>query len=218
MSPAFAVLITVISVILLSVALVAVIYWAQNRMKDTSATQRAITDGELIKLFADQPDGLLSPHRLADLTDLSRSQARHRLNAFYAVGILKKSHNQKARSFFSLRDPYVEPPEVAFSPDPFLTMEDLMKLFRAHDGQLTVQQMLLATRLPLKVLRREMKHFEKEGIVEQLSTTHGSYGGTMAKFYVLQDPYRSDPTAFEARAGALDLELKELLTNEQLIV
>ena len=218
MGPTVGGIIIVFGIVLAAVALMALLYWAPKLMTDTSTTQRAITDGGLIKLFADQPDGLLSPHRLSDLTDLTLSQARQRLNAFYAIGILKKSHNQKARSFFSLREPYSEPPAVAFSPDPFLTMEDLMKVFRAHDGQITVQEMILATRLPLRVLIREMKHFEKQGIVEQLSTTHGSNGGTMVKFYVLQDPYRSDPTAFEARAGTVNMELKELLTNEQLIV
>lgn len=38
------------------------------------------------------------------------------------------------------------------------------------------------------------------------------------RFYILQEPYRSNPERFRARSGQLDLELKEILLNENLIV
>lgn len=193
--------------------------WAiNNYQNNTNATQRAITDSDLVRLFHQQPDGFLSPHRLAEITDLKLSEARQRLVAFNAVGILKKSHNKRGRYFYSLREPFQEPPTVAFSPDPFLTVEDLLQLFDAYGGRISIQDMILATRLPLKVLMREMKHFEKEKIVEQLKTSEGAYSTNINKFYVLQDPYRTDPNAFRKRAGEVDLKLKELLKNENLII
>ncbi|OAV42604.1 hypothetical protein [Lewinella sp. 4G2] len=182
-------------------------------------TQRTITDVDLIKLFAEQPDGLLSPHRLAEITGMTVPQARMRLTSFHTVGLLSVSYNKKARYFYSLAEPYAEPPEVNLSQEPFLTVDDLLQLYATDtDGQLTMQEIILATRLPLEVVKREMAHFEKEGIVQQLYNMdmHGTTVRT--KFFVLEEPYRSNPSSLQSRGTTLDLQLKELLRDENLIV
>lgn len=192
--------------------------WGIQAMMNTTKTQRNVTDAELIKLLDGQPDGLLSPHQLAELTGMTVSQARRRFSAFHVAGMLHSSYNNRARSFYGLKVPYSEPPNLELSPDPFLTVEDMLQLFDAYGGRLTVQDMLLATKLPLAVLMREMKHFEKEGVVQQLTSTTAAYSGVTSKFFVLQEPYRSDPGAFQARAGEVDLELRTILRAEDLIV
>ena len=75
----------------------------------------------------------------------------------------------------------------------------------------------MATGLPLAVIKREMKYFEKQGTVQRLVRANTS-GMAMERFFVLQDPYRSDPDRFRAKAGVLDLELREILKNDNLIV
>jgi len=77
--------------------------------------------------------------------------------------------------------------------------------------------MIMATGLPLDVLKRELKYFEKQKTVQKLKRADAQ-GMITKRFFVLQDPYRSDPEHFRARAGQLDLELKEILVNENLIV
>ena len=212
----FPILILVVTLVMLLI--VFLIRQGNKSMMNTTKTQRNVTDAELIKLLDDQPDGLLSPHQLAKLTGMKVSQARHRLSAFSIAGMLHQSYNSRARSFYGLKVPYAEPPNLELSPDPFLTVEDMLQLFEAYGGRVTVQDMLLATRLPLAVLMREMKHFEKEGVVQQLTSTTAAYSGVTSKFFVLQEPYRSDPGAFQARAGEVDLELRTILRAEDLIV
>lgn len=208
------VLVTALTILLL----VFLIRQGNQAMINTTKTQRHVTDAGLIKLLNDQPDGLLSPHQLAELTGMTVNQARRRFTAFSVAGMLHQSYNSRARSFYALKAPYTEPPELELSPEPFLTVEDMLQLFSAYGGRLTVQDMLLATRLPLAVLMREMKHFEKGGVVQQLTSTTAAYSGVTSKFFVLQEPYRSDPGAFQARAGEVDLELRTILRAEDLIV
>lgn len=218
MNPALKPFIGISAMILIFSLIYFVITTLLKARMNTQATQREISDADLVKLIHDQPDGLLSPHRLAKQTKLKLGQARKRLNAFYLAGVLRRSYNKRGRYYYGLREAYREPPTVAFSPDPFLTVDDLVQLFAAYEGKLTIQEMVVATRLPLPVLLRELKHFEKEKVVEELKSSFGTYGSTMSKFYVLQEPYRSDPAAFRERAGAMDLKLKELLTNDNLLV
>ena len=189
----------------------------QYQKKTNKETQREITDRDLLRLIAAQPDQLLSPHQMRDKTGMTLNQCRTRLSALFSYGILNKSSNSRGRSFFGFRVPLVERQELELSPDPFLTVEDLLQIFEMYDYRVTPQDLIMATGLPLSVIKREMKHFEKEGILQRLSTMQ-QQGMTMMRFFVLQEPYRSDPEQFRRRAGVLDLEMREILRNDNLIV
>jgi len=72
------------------------------------------------------------------------------------------------RYFYGLKEPLVEDKNLTLSPDPFLTVEDLLIIFEAHDYRVSAQELIMAAGLPLSVIKREMKHFEKEGIVQSM--------------------------------------------------
>lgn len=195
----------------------ALIYWVMFQKKQNADTQREISDRDLLRLLASQPDGLLSPHQLADQSGLTLNQARTRLSALMMYGILERSHNRRARYFYGLQDPLEEAPDLALSPAPFLTVEDLLNIFRHYNYRVSPQNLIMATGLPLAIIKREMKHFEAEGIVQKLQRVKHT-GSVMESYFVLQEPYRSDPEQFRARAGTLDLEMREILRNDNLIL
>ncbi len=185
--------------------------------KTNRKTQRHLSDRDLLRMLRDEPDQLLSPHQLRDKTEMTLNESRTRLSALMSYGILQRSSNSKGRHFYGTREPVNEPPELALSPDPFLTVEDLLQIFEAYDYKVTAQQMIMATGLPLDVLKRELKYFEDQKIVQKLKRTDAQ-GMTTKRFFVLQDPYRSDPERFRSQADKLDLEMREILLNDNLIV
>ncbi|MEL7159863.1 MAG: hypothetical protein AAFN92_03825 [Bacteroidota bacterium] len=180
-------------------------------------TQRLLSDRDLLELIQGQPDQLLTPHQLRDASELTLTQARGRLSDLFMYGILTRSYNSKGRYFYGLSDPLSKQPDLELSPEPFLTVEDLLALFDTYGNQITAQEMIVATGLPLAIIKRELKHFEKEGIVQVLKRSQGQ-GMTTRRFIVLKEPYRSNPEQFRQKAGVLDLELKEILRNDNLLV
>lgn len=179
-------------------------------------TQRQLSDPDLLRLINDEPDGMVSPHRLRDKTDLTLSQARTRLSDLMMYGVLNRSIGGN-RHYYGLKEPLGEDKNLALSPDPFLTVEDLLTIFEAHEYRVSAQNLIMTTGLPLRVIKREMKHFQKKGIVQSMRGL-APQGIVASRFFTLQEPYRSKPERFRERAGQLDLELKEILTNENLIV
>ncbi len=194
-----------------------VVWMYYYQQSSNSQTQRHITDKDLLLLLHNEPDQLLSPHQLAEKTELNLTEARTRLNALFNYGMLQRSYNSRGRYFYSTRDPIIDPPNLPLSQDPFLTVEDLIQIFAAYDYKVTSQQMIMATGLPLAVLKRELKYFEEQKIIQKLRRSD-SNGMTTKRFFVLQDPYRSDPDRFRAQADKLDLEMREILLNDNLIV
>ncbi len=202
--------------IMISLLVFGLALWRYQK-KTNAETQRDISDRDLLRLIAAQPDQLLSPHQMRDKTGMTLNQCRTRLSALFSYGILNKSSNSRGRSFFGFYVPLIERESLDLSDDPFLTVEDLLQIFEAYDYRVTPQDLIMATGLPLSVIKREMKHFEKEGILQRLSTMQ-QQGMTMMRFFVLQEPYRSDPEQFRRRAGVMDLEMREILRNDNLIV
>lgn len=206
--------------IILSMAIFAITFilvYVIRQKKTNRITQRQIGDRELLRLIDAEPDQLLSPHQLRDKTDLTLKEARARLQNLHTFGILHVSGNRRGRHFFGLKKELVEAPDLQLSPEPFLTVEDLLDIFTAYNYRVTPQELIMATGLPLAIIKREMKYFEKQKIVQRLSRAD-SNGMTTHRFYVLQDPYRSDPDRFRMQAGKLDLEMREILLNDNLIV
>lgn len=185
--------------------------------KSRRDTQRIISDPDLLRLIDREPDQLISPHLLSEKTDLTLNQARSRLNGLTMFGILNRSVSNNTRYYYSLKEPLPEDKNLRLSPDPFLTVEDLLNIFEAHHYRVFAQELIMATSLPLGVIKREMKHFQTEGIIQSMRGM-APQGVVSNRFYILQEPYRSNPESFRARSGQLDLELKEILLNENLIV
>lgn len=201
-----------------SALLILFVVWMYfHQQKSNSQTQRHITDKDLLLMIHNEPDQLLSPHQLAEKTELTLTEARTRLNALFGYGILQRSYNSRGRHFFGTRDAVESPPELKLSHDPFLTVEDLLQIFEAYDYKVTAQQMIMATGLPLAVIKRELKYFESQKIVQKLQRAD-TQGMVTRRFFVLQDPYRSDPGRFRDQADRLNLEMREILLNDNLIV
>lgn len=197
------------------ILVVILLYW--NQQKNIRKTQRLLNDRDLLRLIRDEPDGLISPHQLRDKTELNLTEARNRLNALTTARLLRRSVNSKGRHFFAPRGPVEEPPALNLSPAPFLTVEDLLQIFVAYDFRVTPLELIMVTGLPLQVIKREMKYFEKQNIVQELKR-HDSSGMTVDRLYVLQEPYRSDPERFREKAETMDLEMEKILVNEKLLV
>ncbi len=192
-----------------------VVYFRQR--KTNRETQREIPDHDLLRLVANEPDQLISPHQLRDKTGLSLNEARTRLNSLMTFGVFDRSSNRTGRHFFGLKAPLGVSPDLELSADPFLTVEDLLAIFAYYDYRVTPQELIMATGLPMTIIDREMKYFEKQRVVQRLQRSD-SNGAVTHKFYVLQDPYRSDPDRFRAQAGVMDLEMKEILLQDNLLV
>ncbi|WP_020566981.1 hypothetical protein [Neolewinella persica] len=195
--------------------LIVLVIYLRNK-KANRDSQRVISDPDLLRLINNQPDQLISPHLLRDQTELTIHEARSRLSNLMMYGILNRSVGG-SRYYYSLKESLPEEKNLSLSPDPFLTVEDLLTIFEVHNYRVSAQDLILTTGLPLNVLKREMKHFQKRGIVQSMRGMVPQ-GAVSNRFFTLQEPYRSNPERFRARAGQLDLELKEILLNENLIV
>lgn len=219
MEPKTIVLTVVITIIVL--ALIALAYWANKyyagHKKVNRETQRFITDYAILELIESQPDGLLDAKGLAAVTELDEKEALRRLMMLHTWGVLYYMHDNWSKIHFSLRRPLDRREPPALSAEPFLTVDDIVRLFRHHDFRLTPQDLVTSTRLPANVLQREMKYFQREKVVQQLYSHDPNSGTVTQKFYVLREPYRSNPEAFLEKGANMDLQLKELLRNEDLL-
>jgi len=169
--------------IALLVFAVAMYFWQR---KTNRVTQRQLSDRDLLRMLHNEPGQHLSPHQLAEKTDLSVGEARVRLNELSGFGVLVRSANSSSRHFFTPNDPVEEISDLELSSDPFLTVEDLLKIFEAFDYRVTAQQMIMATGLPLAIIKREMKYFESQKILQKLKTGD-SNGAITKRFYLLQE-------------------------------
>jgi len=185
----------------------------QKNVKEIEYDQHLITDKELLQTIARQPGGLASIKQLVEVTPLNKRQLRFRLMYFQGQGLVKYSHDTGMKAYYSLAAPIDERPAPPLSDKPFLTVEDILTLFKHHDHKLTVQKICMDTGLPIVVIKREMKYFTKEKIVKMLYT-YGADGMTTSKTYILEEPYRSDPDIFLEKQEEIDFELKELLEED----
>lgn len=209
-----AAIIILASLLLMLVATLATVVFVMKRRKNiVKNTQRILTDKALMQVFNEHPGGLLSPHQVAEKTDLSLQQARSRLMYLALQNVLRTGIGSN-RHYYELYAPWESPAfELSLSPDPFLTIADLQQIFKAYDYRVSPGDLIIATGLPWKVLSREMAHFQKKGVIQKVRIARP---GDSIKQYVLQEPYLSQPTGEEAEA--INLELKEILRNEDLLL
>lgn len=211
MEPAVIVLLSMGALMVLLIAWL--IFYQTRGNKRVKDTQRLITDKALLQLLAEHPGGLLSVHEVAERTPLSVGEARSRLYYLATQSVLRMGAGGN-RHYYELYAPWEAPAnELSLSEDPFLTLEDLQQIFKAYDHRVSPGDLIIATGLPWKVLAREMTYFQKKGVVQKVRIARP--GDSLIQ-YVLKEPYLSQPGGEEAEA--INLELKEILRNEDLLL
>lgn len=183
----------------------------KSHIKTIEYDQYLLTDKALLQLIAEQPGGLISPKHLSDITSLNKKQSKARLTYLLNQKILKYHYDSSFKYYYSLKNPIDTRPAPTLSDKPFLTVEDILRLFKHHNHQLTIQDVCIDTGLPIPVIKREFKYFIKEKIVKLLYT-NGI--GTQSISYILNEPYRNNPDAFLEKEEQINFELEEILEPE----
>lgn len=191
-----------------------IIYLAFKRQENQSfQSQRFLTDKELFLLISQEPDQMMTSRRLAEKTELTLKQAKNRLSFLLRIGVLTASHDSRLKSFYSLREPVEEVEIPDLSDEPFLTVEDILLLFKAHDFKLTYQKACISTGLPVSVIKEEFSYFVKQKIMTQVWSP-AMAGQTRSKMYLLKEPYRSNPDKFIEREEQMNLDLQKIYVKE----
>lgn len=196
--------------------LVFLFVYVARQKKHTRDTQRDLSDRELLRIIASKIDGFVTAQELAKETPLTKAEASARLMSLATVGILKTSTRMMSDYHYELARPIEEVDPITLSPEPFLTANDILKLFKAYNYRLDYQNLIMATGLPLNILKREMKYFDKEDLVKSMYRQIGQ-GMYPYSFFLLEEPYRSNPDQFLQHQETVDLKLKEILKSDQLI-
>ena len=207
-------LIVLISSLTVLLAVIGIVIFAfRKQVKDNYSTQRLLTDRELLRLFNEQPDGMMTVKRLTELTDLNKQQARSRLSYLNMQGMFNTHYANMVKAHYSLKEPFDERPITGLSKEPFLTVEDILLLFKKHDYKLTYQKICLSTGLPISVIKEELNYFIKEKVITKVmkASSSGSYSSSM---FLLEEPYRSNTDKFLEREQEMNLELEKIYIKE----
>ena len=212
------VLLILLGVVLLPIVLTFLLVYLYNRgrSKKSAETQRFITDREILRLIEAQPDGMLSGEQLAEKTELTKSQAKVRLALLREFGALNSHYTSGFRYYYSLTGPIDARPAPALSSEPFLTVEDILTLFKHFNYRITPQQLIMATGLPVTIIKREMKYFQKQKVLQSLTQVSHA-GGVGARSFVLVEPYRSAPERFLEQQLDLNRKMETILRKEDLV-
>lgn len=188
----------------------AIIAMAMKAYRTPHITHYEFTDRDIILLISDQPDGVCDAELLAKNSTLTKKEAKARLAALSHRGMLTTGYSDSFKYYYSLKEKVAKGPYPKLSEHPFLSVKDLMLLFHHFDYRLTIQDICLATNLPVAVIGEEMKYFLKEKIVDQVTQTAPDGMSSSGKFYILKDPYRNDPKAIAQKEEALDLNVSKM--------
>ena len=151
-----------------------------------------------------------APQMLAKDSGLTVKEAKARLTRLLYRGLLTHGYSKKFNNYYSLKEKMVDGPYPKLSEDPFLTIRDLILLFKHFDYRLSIQDLCLATDLPVEVIVQEMKFFLKEKIVDELNQISADGMSVGSKYFILLDPYRENPESIADKEAALDLNAKKL--------
>lgn len=212
-APTWVILLLLFSFIFFIALIGLIIFIAHRNYERTNIkTQVYLTDRELLMLISNQPDGMMTAKRLAGNSTLTLKQSKTRLSYLMQQGVLGVAHDNKFKYHYSLKEEIDERPQLELSDDPFLTVEDILFLFKHHDFQLTYQKACISTGLPVAVIKREFNYFVKQKIMNQVySSTDGI---TQKRLFLLEEPYRSDPDKFLEREKKMNLELERIYVKE----
>lgn len=195
-----------------AIAVLLLVLWLYRYSKayySPDASHITISDKAFLELIADQNDGLLPVEKAIKLTGMTKAETKKRFTILTQKGLLKAGYTSSFKYYYSLKQPLKKGPYPVLSSDPFLTIGDLMILFKFFDYRLSIQDICLATNLPVTVIANEMKVFIKEKIVAELYHTSAD-GMTSNKFYILQGEYRDDPDKYLELQKEIDLDLSKL--------
>ena len=175
-------------------------------------SQDILSDKELIEFINSQPDKIIDSKLLMEEFGLTKFEAGGRLRHFQSNGLVQTMSSRNGlKHYFTLARPIDKPYELKLTDDPFMTIEDLMLIFKHNDYQVTLQEICLSTGLPIKVILEEMKYFEKEKVIKCLLKPQQG-GFYHQKVYTLCEPYRSNPNQYLDLKEA-NLELKEIVSK-----
>lgn len=208
-----AVLVLVLSLLIMIGIVALIIYAVRKQSKDNYLTQGLLTDQELIRLIAEQPDGIMTADRLVELSDLTKKQAKSRLAYLQMQGMFVVHHGSWMKGHYALKEPLVEEQIEGISKEPFLTVEDMLLLFKHHDYKLTYQKICMSTGLPVSVIKEELGYFIKEKIISKVQKTD-SMGMHSTFMFLLEEPYRSNTNKFLEREKEMNLELEKIYIKE----
>jgi len=205
-------MLTIISILIAAIAAIALTIWAITYSKayyTPDESHLEISDRELLILIGEQRDGLLSIKKAMTLTGLSKAQVKKRFYAFQMKGLVNIAYTSTLKYYYSLKQPLAEGPFPILSSDPFLTIGDLMLLFKHFNYRLSIQDICMATGLPINVIAKEMKHFLKEKIIDELTQSDAN-GISSRKFYILRDGYRDNPEKHIEMQEEINLDLSKI--------
>lgn len=217
MTIAITITLVIIALVFFAAAFISSLRSAHKKALEESYWE--MSDKELLLFVDSQPDKLLDADMVARSTSLSTKEAKMRIRNLTYKGLLKiASSHGGFKYYYSLIQPIRKGPYPTLSSDPFLTVSDLMILFKFFDYRLSLQDICLSTGLPINVIKEEMKYFVKKEIIKQVTARVGD-GVTYlssARFYILMDPYRSNPDAYLEQEEEIDLDLGEIYNKSGL--
>lgn len=187
----------------------ALIVWGvQKHNASINSTQDVMSDKALLIFINNQPDKIVDSKMIARVFGIKKSQAATRLRILNQNGVLSILYNKTMTSgSYTLSRQIDKSYELELSQEPFMTLEDLLTIFKHYEYKISLQELILATGLPMKVIKREMKYFEDEKIIKIMLKMENTYA--YQRLYMLNEPYRSNPDAF-LKLDNVNLELKSI--------
>ncbi len=199
--------IAIVGVSLIVMTLI-IIYGVKSFQKAVKASYDKISDRDLVLFIDKQPDKVVDKKLVARTFGLSKTMTSSRLSSLHHNGVLSVLTNKSMTSYsYTLSKPIDKSYNIDLSQEPFMTLEDLLNIFKHCDYKVSMQELILITGLPLKVIKREMKYFEKENIIKIMLKAKNDY--SYQRVYMLNEPYRSNPDAF-LKLENTNFELREI--------
>ncbi|MBT8220504.1 MAG: hypothetical protein KJP00_11800 [Bacteroidia bacterium] len=193
--------------VFITLLVLGIIFGMKAYQKSLAIAQYIINDRDLLLLINDEPDSIINAESLAKTSGLSLGDAKKRLGYLANSGILNRLNNSKFKTFYELKKEIQNDTLIKLSAEPYLTIEDLFELFDHHGYKMSLQDICISTGLPIEIIKREMKYFEKEGIVHSLVRT---VGFVQHAVYILQEPYKNDPRRYRNIEEEVNLDLEKI--------
>lgn len=197
-----------ILVVALSIMALLIVWGVRQHRSSMNASETRLTDRDLLLLINAEPDRIINAANLAKKSGISLSQARTRLHRLMYAGVVHQM-TSGFKYFYELKNPIQKENLIDLSDNPFISIEDLITLFEHFEYKMTLQNICIATGLPFKIIKEEMKYFQKEGVVHEMSQ-HSGTGLIANKFYTLQDGFKGSRGDFVARDKEINLDLEQI--------
>lgn len=176
--------------------------------KSIKASYDKVSDRDLLLFIDKQLDKVVDKKLVSRTFGISNTMTSSRLSSLHHNGVLSVLTNKTMTSYsYTLSKPIDKSYNIDLSQEPFMTLEDLLNIFKHCEYKVSMQELVLITGLPLKVIKREMKYFEKQNIIKIMLKAKNDY--SYQRVYMLNEPYRSNPDAF-LKLENTNFELREI--------